>query len=313
LYEVNLFKPFEKVLCYDDFDKGFNGWNVLLPNFQQNQFDYYPGQKKYTEWGSPMLSSATFSYLGTHGSLNGTYSLKLATKAVAGPADEQPVAGSMSHAIKRMTLNENGLVKFEMWYAIKSEQTKPDNGLKDIKSFGFVFDIQDEKKRYFCGIRYLNSVGDAIIGKWQYAKAVDGEDKDWGDVGQTAESDISRGDTIYVKRGIDPSWLGKRYADGSSDSFQDIPNGKQRLCYNESVDKINWHYFSLTVDTVNRKYVSFQSINKVYDLSAFSPTLVDAYPNINQLINPILWIETCSNRRAFLFIDSLIVSVKEGC
>jgi hypothetical protein len=311
MYSVNKYKPLENILCYDDFDHGLHGWMILVPNIQSDVMDYFPGHKQYAEWGQPMLSSATFSYAGTHGSMNGTYSMKLSSRPVAGPPAEPPAAGSTGHAIKRLTFMDKEFVKYEMWYAFKAEQDRPWNGENHIRGFGMVFDIQDEKYRYFAGARYMNAAGGVMQQRWQYACAADVQDEDWGDTRTSAndsESGSGQGKKIYIKPGIDPSWLGRRYAGGGSDSFKDVSDGSQKLCYNESVDKINWHYFSLTVDLAKREYAELQSVNKRYDLRGCRPTLVDAYPRINQLINPILWVEADTDRRVFLFVDSILIS-----
>ena len=35
---------------------------------------------------------------------------------------------------------------------------------------------------------------------------------------------------------------------------------------------------------------------------------VDGYHRIDNLINPLFWVETDTNRRVFLYIDSVVVS-----
>ena len=87
-----------------------------------------------------------------------------------------------------------------------------------------------------------------------------------------------------------------------------MPDGHQTLCYNETADKINWHYFSLTVDLAKREYVELCSVNKVFNLRGCQPTVVDAYPRINYLLNPVFWIEADTDRRVFLFVDSVVIS-----
>jgi len=311
---LSQFNPLERIICFDDFDNGLSGWVPLLPNMRPDAIDYYPEQKYKTLWGGPMLSTATFPFLGSHGSMNGVYSMKIPSRPIAGPVDERPRPGSMGHAIKRLTVSRRSSLRFEMWYTYAPEHDRPGIGEEDIRSFGFAFDIQDNEKRYFAGVRYLNSAGGKMRRRWQLAKAKDGTDAEWG---PTADSTVgyknSKGETerVWIKRGIDPSWLGTRHADGSSDSFLDIPNSEQYLCYNESVDKINWHYLSLTIDLASRRYVSFTTQDQDYDISDISPTLVDAYPRINNLVNPILWVETNADRRAMLFVDSLMVSTGE--
>ena len=84
------------------------------------------------------------------------------------------------------------------------------------------------------------------------------------------------------------------------------------LCYNETADKINWHYFSLTVDLAQREYVELGSVNQVYDLRGCKATAVEAYPRINYLLNPVFWIEADTNRRVFLYVDSVVISTGKG-
>ena len=307
-----LYKPLSEVLVDDDFDNGLHGWVILTPNLRQDAMEYFPTLQGYADWGPPMLSSATFSYVGTHGSLSGTYSMKIGTRPVAGRANQKPVPGSMGHAIKRLTYTKRQLLKCETWYTFKAEQDRPGIGENDIRAFGFMWDLQDDEKRYFCGARYMNAADGTMQQRWQYLSASEGTDEEWGDVGPSAighdlESPSGR-EKVYLKRGVDPQWRGKRYSDGGGDSFQDVPNGHQALCYNETADKINWHYFSLTVDLAKREYVELCSVNKVFDLRGCQPTIVDAYPRINYLLNPVFWIEADTDRRVFLFIDSVVIS-----
>ena len=98
------FTPLRNILCYDVFDRGFNGWMTLMPNFTEHpDFDVPPTLVDKTQWPPVMLSSATFRYPGTHGSMSGTYSLKLSTRPVAAPYTEKPAPGSLGHAIKRLS------------------------------------------------------------------------------------------------------------------------------------------------------------------------------------------------------------------
>ena len=103
-------------------------------------------------------------------------------------------------------------------------------------------------------------------------------------------------------------WYGRRHADGQADGFSFVSGGKQHLCYNESDDKINWMYLRLTVDLATREYVELQSGARVFDLRGTRPTLVKPYAGIQGLLNPVVWVETDTNRRVFLYIDSVVVS-----
>lgn len=303
--------PLERVICFDDFDSGLNGWVPLSPNFRQDKFDYFPSQRRHIDWGTPMLSNGTFAYLGSHGSAAGTYSMKVPTRPVAAPAEQLPAAGSLGIALKRLTLPKDRFLKFEMMFALKAEQDRPSIGDNDIRAFGFTWDIQDSEKRYFIGVRFMNAANGVTQQRWQYLQASEGTDEEWGELGESAvghDPDGGPAKKIFIRRGLGSEHLGKRYSDGSGDGFVDVPGGSQELCYNETADKINWHYMSLTIDLFARQYVSLSCLNKVFDLRGIEATLVDPYPRINQLLNPLLWVESDTNRRAFLFVDSVLIS-----
>lgn len=297
---LSKFNPLPNILCYDDFDRGTCGWLDLMPNFTQPGFTARRSIIEKTRWGAVMLSSASYGWAGTHGSMDGgIYSLKLATRPCANRYEQPPAPGGMSHAIKRMSMHRPpGLVQFEMWYAYTPEQDRIGLGEKDIRAFGAFFDIQDDSHRYFAGVRYVNSVNGQLTRRWQYAQSADVSDEEWA-YGTSGD---------WCRRGVDPQWYGQRYADGSTDGFRYVPDGQQQLCYNESDDKINWLYLRLLFDIGSRQYVEMQSGNRTFDLRGISPTLVAPYQNIRGLLNPCIWIETDTDRRVFLYVDSAVVS-----
>ncbi len=309
------FTPLQELIVYDDFDTGLNGWVNLAPNFQEDKMDYYPSLKWVSDWGPPMLSSATFGYAGTHGSLHGTYSMKIGTRPIAGKASEPPITGSMGHAIKRLTFSKKQLIKCEMWYSYKPEQDRQGIGEEDVRAFGFFFDVQDEEIRSHYGVRYLNAADGVLQQRWQLFSPSGEIDGGWGDMRETAPpgatDDDRRRRSVKLETGIDPQWNGRRYENGSGDGFYDIPDSTQRLCYNETADKINWHYFSVTIDVATREYVELRSVNKVFHLRGIQPFLVPAHPRINNLLNPAVWVESDRDRRAFLYVDSIAISTGE--
>lgn len=248
-----------------------------------------------------MLSSATFRFQGTHGSLDGTYSMKLTTRAAAGPYEARPAPGSMGHLIKRLSRPDDiTRLQFEMWYAFKAEQDRPGLGESAIRAFGVFFDIQDAQHRYFPGVRYVNSINGAPHKAWWLMKSADVSDAEWA-FGN--ESD-------WCKRGIDPHWYGRRYEDGTSDSYVPVPGGRQELIYNETDGKMNWMYLRLLLDVRDRRYVELQSGDQTIDLRELAPTLASPYERIHNLINPVIFVETDTDRRVFLFVDSVLVSVE---
>ena len=65
------YQPLKRVLSYDVFNTGFNGWMTLMPNFTEYpDFDVPKTLVNKDQWPPVMLSSATFRYPGT--GVNGT-------------------------------------------------------------------------------------------------------------------------------------------------------------------------------------------------------------------------------------------------
>ena len=185
------FQPLKRVLAYDVFNTGFNGWMTLMPNFTEYpDFDVPKTLICKDQWPPIMLSSATYRYPGTHGAMSGTYSLKLSTRPVASPYTEKPAEGSLGHAIKRLSFSRPGsrYLQIECWFSYTAEQDvmdapdRPQPGLHEnsIRDFGMGFDIQTRGKRFFVGMRYLNAVDGKMTQKWQYVHSRDGvSDREW--------------------------------------------------------------------------------------------------------------------------------------
>lgn len=298
---LNNFKPLRRILCYDDFDNGANGWMDLRPNFVRENFAPHVSAMDHLSWGPPMLSTGTFRFAGTHGSMNGLYSMKLATRAHADRYEKPPAPGSMSHLIKRLSRPDDiSKLQFEMWYTYTAEQDRPGIGETAVRAFGMYFDVQDAQYRYFPGVRYVNSINGEMAQFWQYMKTVNVSNEEWA---YGLEGD-------WCVTGIDPHWYGERFPDGSAVGFDPVPGGKQELIYNETDCKYNWLYFRLLIDLKARKYIEFQSGDQTFDLSQYGPTLVAPYERIHNLINPIIFIEADTDRRVFLYVDSAVTSVE---
>src|SRR5690606_25892362 len=74
---LSRYNPLPRILFFDDFDEGINGWCELLGNHDGNLDSV---RKIVRDLRPPQLSSCTFFDIGTHGSVSGTYALKLATR-----------------------------------------------------------------------------------------------------------------------------------------------------------------------------------------------------------------------------------------
>lgn len=305
---LSRFQPLNRVLVHDVFNTGYNGWMEIMPNFcEAPNFEESPSILVKDQWPPAMLSTATFRYPGSHGSLSGQYSLKVSTRPIANPYSEPPAPGSLGQAIKRLSFHhlKRKYLQFEMWFAFTAEQDKVDGsgplpGLHEnsIRAFGFGWDLQERGNRYHVGARYLNAVDGNLKKKWQITYPSSVDDKDWA---YGTEGD-------WCIKGIDPFWFGKRYADGRHDGFKDIADGVQSLCYNETDCKINWQYGRLLIDTEKREYIELQCQDKTYDLQKHPIYCTPPYDRIDGLLNPLVWVETDTNRRAFLFIDSVVIS-----
>lgn len=302
------FQPLSRILIHDVFNTGFNGWMEIMPNFcDAPDFEESPSIMVKHQWPSCMLSTATFRYPGSHGSLSGQYSLKVSTRPIANPYCQPPAPGSMGHAIKRLSFHhlKRKYLQFEMWFAYTAEQDKVDGqgelpGLHEasIRAFGAGWDLQERGNRFFAGVRYLNSVDGNLQKKWQFIYPSAKDDKDWA---YGTEGD-------WCIKGVDPFWFGRRHPDGRHDGFKDVINGYQSLCYNETDCKINWQYFRLLIDTEKREYVEMQCQDKTFDLERHTIYTTAPYARIDGLMNPLVWVETDTNRRVFLYIDSVVIS-----
>ena len=301
-HQLERYNPLARVITFDDFDRGFNGWMDLTPNYVYNDYESFDSAVNLSSWAPSMLSSASMRFAASHGSMEGTYSLKLSTRPTGGPPSEPPADGSMGVVLKRLSrFGDPSKIQIEAWYAYTPAQDREGIGEEDIRAFGFYFDIQDAQHRYMPGVRYVNSVGGKLVKKWQYWKVADG----------VTHADWNFGvDDGWCAPGIDNLWYGRRYEDGSSDGYQWVENGQQDLLYNESPDKLNWLYFRLTVDVRNREYIELQSMDKVFDLRGVSCTLADRYRAIDNLINPIFYLETDTDRSVHLFLDSVVYSTE---
>jgi hypothetical protein len=299
---IDRFNPLRRIVTFDDFDCGFNGWMDLTPNFVYENYESFPSVVDLTSWAPIMLSSAPMRFAASHGSMAGTYSLKLSTFPTAAPHTQPPADGSMGVAVKRLSrFGDPRLIQMETWYAYTPCQDREGLGEADVRAFGFYFDIQDDEYRYMPGVRYVNALDGTLVKKWQYWKVRDGVSPEQWSYGVA---------DAWCRPGVDNLWYGRRYADGSADGYQWLRGGDQDLLYNESPDKLNWLYLRLTVDVRKREYVELQSMDRVFDLRGIQPTLTEKYKSIDNLINPIFYVEADTDRSVHLFLDSVLYSTE---
>jgi hypothetical protein len=90
--------------------------------------------------------------------------------------------------------------------------------------------------------------------------------------------------------------------------WEDIPGGSQKLCYNEIPTKVNWHYVRFDFDLETMSATHLQCNERVFDLSAFDSIRIPAMKNLWSMLNICLFVESATENRAFLYVDSLCLS-----
>jgi len=280
--QLSRFEPLERILFYDDFNQGLQGWTALIGNYEDSLDAMLP---EYKDMRPPMLSNLSMWDSGTVGTLTGNYALKLATR---------PRPGSFGFAVKRSTFRLATLIRLEAFFTFKPEATKPRLGETDVRAVGVLFDLQDSDQktdnpqRIMPHIRYLNSLDGKPVGCWQYK-----EDRepllDIGDSGKTVSH-------FHL----------------AAEGWKDLPDGQQSLCYNEIATKQNWYYLRLDFDLASMSYRRFQCNDRVFDVTGIGPMQIPAMPNLSCMLNSSFWIESDRDNRAFLYLDSVMLSTKSG-
>ena len=289
---LSRYNPLKRILFYDDFDEGVHGWTELVSNHAGDLQNLRPGM---TDLRPAQLSNCNFFDVGSHGSLEGNYALKLATRARI---------NSQAVLIKRLTSVQKGLVQFETYFTFKAEQTSADPELlkqwdgnedpseRHFGEFTLSNDIceGDGQARYMHVLRYVNADPEGnYVKRWFYKTSLHS--------------------TTKMKRAGNNRFEGDIHVQ-SEDDWQPVPGGEQGLCFNETATKINWHYLRWKFDTQNRINVELQVNDMVLDLTAIPIPMYDQnYVGLTNLLNFLVDVRTRTNVRNFLYLDSVVVSV----
>jgi hypothetical protein len=289
---LSRYNPLPRILFFDDFDEGVNGWCELIGNHDGDLDKVRP---VVADMRPPQISQMSYFDIGTHGAVDGTYALKLATR---------PRAHHMALAIKRLTFVKPGLVQFETYFTFKSESwigARPDRhadydgnvdpSVYDFGDFTIGNDVCDREhgRRYHCALRYLNTDDNGnLVRKWTYKTSVQTTTKmEWAGTNATTDYHVAR-----------------------PEDWADVPDGGQALCYNEIPTKQNWHYLRYVFDTAAGCNVELQVNDKVMDLRAIPvPRYEKGYWGLDRLLNLCVDVRTHRPVRNFLYLDSALVSV----
>ena len=129
----------------------------------------------------------------------------------------------------RLTFRKAGPIRLEAYFTFKPEATELALSETDIRSFGFLYDLQigdtsGPGDRVMPHLRFLNAQDGQHIQKWQFKRRTT-PIKPIGTAGKTI--------THYHL---------------APEDWEDLPGGEQRLCYNEIPTKVNWHYLRFDFD-----------------------------------------------------------------
>ena len=301
---LSIYEPLSRILLFDRFNTGFHGWESFFPDY--DGWEDYPGRYEHAlplrdllsessgnkslridqklPVGSrsvPMLSSLTSWDIGTAGSWSGNYALKIPTL---------PEKGHKAFAQKRLGSPWMGKFRIECYFTFKTEPNDYRLGETDVKALYLTFDVMDPDhasveetnlKRWWPSIRYLNAMDGKLIRRWQA--------------------------NLYGSKGVkDGPWT-------------DLEDGVQELGFNRSPTKYQWHYLRYTFDLGTHTLTDFNCNGKEFNVCgkthAPEPPLKGFRASTDKcpgLIGTGFGIETNSDKRCFLYLDSVLVSATES-
>ena len=274
---LSRFDPLPRILCLDDFDRGFCGWTQLVGNYEDSLDVMLPG---YAQHSQAMLSTLGTWDFGSHGSADGSYALKIASR---------PRKGAQNVAIKRLTFRERSPIRVEFYFTFKPEASELKLSETDIRSIGFLYDLQSgdqdaDAYRIMPHLRFLNALDGEHVQKWQFKR----QTKTFHPIG-TENKTVSH---YHL----------------SPEDWEDLPGGHQRLCYNEIPTKVNWHYACLDFDLATMQATGFRCNDRRFDLSGYESIRIPAMRNLWCMLNLAFFVETDTDKRAFLYLDSVCLS-----
>jgi hypothetical protein len=274
---LSRFDPLPRIIAFDDFDRGFCGWTQLVGNYEHSLDSMLPG---YAQHSQAMLSTLSTWDFGSHGSFDGSYALKLATK---------PRAGTQNVTIKRLTFRKRGPVRLEFYFTFKPEANELRLSETDVRSIGFLYDLQTgdadaDSWRVMPHLRFLNADGGRHLQSWQFKRRT------------TDVMPIGTENKTVTHYHLAPQ------------DWEDLPDGHQKLCYNEIPTKVNWHYGRFDFDLESMQATHFQCNDRTFDLSGFDSIRIPAMRNLWCMLNLAFFVETDTDKRAFLYVDSVCLS-----
>ncbi len=275
--KLSRFDPLPRIISHDEFASGHCGWSQLVGNYQDDLDTMLPGYAQHT---GAMLSTLGHWDSGSHGGMGSSYALKIATR---------PRKAAQNVAIKRHTFRHRGRIRFEVYFTFKPEASELRLSETDVRSIGFLFDLQagdsdQGAERVMPHLRFLNALDGKHVQKWQFKQE------------NIGFQPVGNGDKTLSHYHLSP------------EGWEDLPGGDQRLCYNEIATKVNWTYLRFDFDLGAMQALDFQCNDRIFDMSKFEPMRMPAMKNLWCMLNFCLFAETDTDKRAFLYVDSVCIS-----
>jgi hypothetical protein len=151
-----------------------------------------------------------------------------------------------------------------------------------------LFDVQDRELRWMPHLRYLNAFEGQPATKWQFKSH--------------REPLVQIGDSGKTRSHFHLRPTG----------WNDVPGGDQILCYNEIATKMNWYYLKVGLDLFDRRFTGFQCNDRIYGAGGLETMKMPAMANLWCMLNVVFWVETDLDKRAFLYLDSVLLSGELG-
>ena len=277
-----LFEPLPRILFHDDFNRGPSGWGALIGNYEDRIDTMLP---EYRDMRGPMLSNLSMWDAGTSGAIGGSYALKLATR---------PKPGAFSVAIKRFTFRHWCTVRVEAIVTFKPEASALELGETAVRAVGMVLDLQHADRqsstplRVMPHVRYLNAFAGERVERWQYkkpARAAARHRAPWQDL-------------VPLPSGVAP--VGGHPRRRPAAVLQRDRHQAQLVL---SASRLRSAGDAVSRTPMQRTRVRPQ--RRCADEPAG-----DAH--LWSMLNIVFWVESDAPRRAFLYLDSVVVSTEEG-
>ena len=274
---LSRFDPLPRIIAYDDFDRGFCGWTQLVGNYEGSLDTMLPGYAQHTH---AMLSTLSNWDFGSHGSADGSYALKIATR---------PQRGAQNVAIKRLTFRKAGPIRIEAYFTFKPEANEMGLSELDVRAVGLLLDLQsgdheNAPMRVMPHLRFLNALDGEHVQKWQFKRRTT-PFRPLGNSGKTA--------THYHL---------------APEDWEDLPGAGQRLCYNEIPTKVNWHYLRFDFDLAAMRCTGIQCNDRTFAPGQHDSIRIPAMRNLWCMLNLAFFAEADVDKRAFLYVDSVCLS-----